>query len=512
MRQSTPGGEPPPVDPAEVVAALERVLVSRQFKRGSRSRGFLAYVVTETLAGRGERLSERTVARGAMGRGGDFDGRDDASVRVQAGRVRSALEEYYGAEGAEDALRIVLPRGTYVPVFKRQQTQPRAVARVPGVAVMSLTSSGDEPAGPFARSLSETLVQHLAAQPDIRVVGPTAAAHADILDAARRGGVSSVFSGHVAVRDGRLRLTARLHDARTGQVLWTTDDVVDPADLATFETEERWSREIASELGDATGLVVRQEMRQDERIGDEPELAARLAFYSYVDRGTASSITEAVVLLDAALDSGHRSPALLAMRAALANASYIYGIGDKDAELDRAEALAREALALDGSNVHAHLVLGSAARDRGQWQVAIEHADTASRLAPFHPSYLVGAGITLSGAGEWQRGSSLIREAHRLHPGLSGHTHAWLAMAHLVEEDYPRALSEASLLPAEDGYLWGPLYRGMALSALGYAEQSRAEAERVRAMRPEVLEDLGGYLSGRMRLTPQERARLGGLL
>ncbi len=505
-------GEPTPVDPAEVVAALERVLVSRQFRRAPRSRGFLAYVVTETLAGRGDRLTERTVARGAMGRAGNFDGRGDASVRVQAGRVRTALEEYYAAPGVEDPLRIVLPMGTYVPVFRRHSTRPRPSATVPGVAVMSLTSSGDQPAGPFARSLSETLVQHLARQPDIRVVGPTAAAQEDDREAASRGGVSSAFSGHVAIRDGRLRMTARLLDARTGQVLWTTDDVVDLADLATFETEERWSREIASQLGDATGLVVRQEMQQHRSLGTEPELAARLAFYSYVDRGTASSITEAMFRVDAALDAGHRTPALLAMRGALANASYIYGVGGEDAELDRAEALAREALALDGGNVHAHLVLGSAARDRGQWQVAIDHADTAARLAPFHPSYLVGAGITLSGAGEWRRGSALIREAHRLHPGLSGHTHAWLAMAHLVEKDYPRALSEASLLPSDDGYLWGPLYRGMALSGLGYDEQSRIEAERVRVMRPDVVEDLGGYLSGRMRLTPEQQSQLGALL
>ena len=31
-------------------------------------------------------------------------------------------------------------------------------------------------------------------------------------------------------------------------------------------------------------------------------------------------------------------------------------------------------------------------------------------------------------------------------------------------------------------------------------------------MRPDVLEDLGGYLSGRMRLTPEQRSRLGALL
>lgn len=511
MRQSTSNAAPA-VESAEVVAALARVLDSPQFARATRSRGFLAFIVTETLAGRGERLSERTVARGALGRGSDFDGRADASVRVQANRVRKALDEYYAVLGEDDPVRVTLPRGTYIPVFERHETRPSAVVTVPGVAVETLTSSGDDPAALFARSLSETLVQHLAQQPDIRVVGPTAPMHAAALEAAAAGGVSSVLSGHVIVRDGRLMLAARLHDTRSGQVLWTTDETVDIAHLASFETQEQWSREIASKLGDPTGLVVRQEMRGDRPSGTDPELAARLAFYSYVDRGTVTSILEAVAVLDSALDAGHRSAALLAMRAALANASYTYGVGDKDVEIDRAEALAREALAIDGSNAHAHLVLGSAARERAYWHVAIEHAETAARLAPFHPSYLVGAGITLSGCGEWGRGSELIREGHRLHPGLSGHTHSWLAMGHLVEEDYARALSEASLLPSEDGYMWGPLYRAMALAALGYAEQSQAEAERVRAMRPEVLADLGGYLSSRMRLTQDQAVRLDALI
>jgi tetratricopeptide (TPR) repeat protein len=291
-------------------------------------------------------------------------------------------------------------------------------------------------------------------------------------------------------------------------VLWTIDEVIDLAHLATFETEERWSRDIASKLGDTTGLVVRQELRRERSAGTEPELAARLAFYSYVDRGTVSSIEEAIRAVDAALDAEQRTPTLLAMRAALANSSATYGIGEREAELDLAASLAREALALDGTNAHAHLVLAAAARDRGHWDIAIGHADTAVALAPYHPSYLVGAGITISGSGEWQRGSALIREAHRLHPGLSGHTHAWLAMGHLVHRQYAPALAEASLLPSEGGYVWGPLYRGLALSGLGYREQAQAEFARVRLMRPEILDDLGGYLASRMRLTDEQLSEL----
>lgn len=510
MPQLTPEATLQPVASAEMVAALGRLLDSEQFTRSPRSRDFLAYVVTETLAGREESLSERTVARGALGLGADFSGKDDASVRVRASRVRKCLADYYAAAGADDSIRVVLPRGRYIPVFERSPAPPSRHLTVPGVAVVTLESSGGEPATLFARSLSEALVQQLAHHQDIRVVGPTSAPPG--VGEAAAGDACSVLTGHVTVRNGRLRLMARLVDSETGKALWTTDEVVDLVDLASFETEARWSREIASKLGDATGLVVRQEMRRVHVPGTEPELAARLAFYSYVDRGTATSITEAVTRVDAALRSGQRTATLLAMRAALANAAVAYGLGDKSVELERAETFAREALTVDGDNAHAHLVLGSVARDRGHWQVAVGHAERAAELAPYRPSYLVGAGITLSGAGEWRRGSELIREAHRLHPGLSGHTHAWLAMGHLVEEKYARALAEASLLPAEDGYVWGPLYRAMALSGLGHRDEALAEAAKVRAMRPDVLDDLAGYLGGRMRLTDGQLTRLAALL
>jgi TolB-like protein len=379
------------------------------------------------------------------------------------------------------------------------------------VAVASFASSGDETAAPFAHSLSETLVQQLAQYPDIRVVGPIGTQQ-DATPPTVVGDVSSVLTGSVTVRDGRLLLTARLLDAQSAGVLWTIDEVIDVADLATFETEETWSRAIASALGDTTGLVVRQELGRERPGGTDPELAARLAFYSYVDRGTTSSIKEATALVDAALDAGQRTAAILAMRAALANSSVAHGLGDKDADLDLAATLAREALALDGTNAHAHLVLGSVARDRGQWDLAIWHAETAVRLAPYHPSYLVGAGITIAGSGEWQRGADIIRRAHRLHPGLSGHSHTWLAMSHLVEGDYAKALAEASLLPGEDGYVWGPLYRGMALSGLGYSEQAQAEFDRVRIMRPDIADDVGGYLNSRMRLTESQLTELVALL
>lgn len=501
-----PAGVP---DAEQVLAALDRVLASRELARAPRSRDFLAYVVTETLAGRAEQLSERTVGRRALGHGADFSGAETAAVRVRASRVRAALTRYYQGEGRDDPLRISVPPGRYVAVFERlDQERPRTAPQVPGVAVVELAASGPSPARPLAASLSDALALCLAQHPTITVIGPTSLVDSDVRATGAALGVSTVLDGRVVVQDERIGFTVRLLSSSTGQVLWSAAEVLTRDELASFRPEDAWTREVAAQIGDVTGLVVRQELPLDAQGDAEPEVAARLAFYSYVDLGTVDSILEATARLDRALEVGPRTASLVAMRAAIANAAQIYGIGDRDAQLDLAAALAREALSLDGTSAHAHLVLGSVARDRGQWDLALEHAEAAVALAPHQPSYLVGAGITASGAGAWDRGGALLREAHRLHPGLAGHTHAWLAVNHLVHADHARALSEASLLPAGGGYVWGPLYRAMALAGLGHIEQARAEARLAEAMRPEILADPAAYFSGRMRLTDEQLAHL----
>ncbi len=108
-----------------IAETLTRVLASAAFSGSERSRAFLAYVVTETLAGRGDRLSERTVGRRALGHGEAFDGRKDASVRVRATRVRKALRAYVEGEGAADLVRIDLPTGTlHADVLAGTNTAP----------------------------------------------------------------------------------------------------------------------------------------------------------------------------------------------------------------------------------------------------------------------------------------------------------------------------------------------------------------------------------------------------
>ena len=82
-------------DLATVRAQLERMIASDDFTATSRNRRFLEFVVDETLAGRRELIKAYTIATSVFGRGADFDPQFDSIVRIEAGRLRRALEHYY---------------------------------------------------------------------------------------------------------------------------------------------------------------------------------------------------------------------------------------------------------------------------------------------------------------------------------------------------------------------------------------------------------------------------------
>ena len=113
--------EPPADDrqptEAEIRAQLERILASQCFEQAGRSSTFLKFVTEQALAGQADRLKGYTIAIEVFGRPPDFDAQTDPLVRVEAGRLRRRLFEYYAVEGQADELRVTLPRGGYATVW-----------------------------------------------------------------------------------------------------------------------------------------------------------------------------------------------------------------------------------------------------------------------------------------------------------------------------------------------------------------------------------------------------------
>src|SRR5437868_4258550 len=120
------------VPPEQIRAALTRLLAGATFQQVDRLRRFLEFIVTETLAGRGNNLKEYVIGVHVFDKESTFDPRTDPIVRVQARRLRARLARYFQEEGRGEDVVIDLPRGRYTPSFHLADMAPPKPA-IPGV-------------------------------------------------------------------------------------------------------------------------------------------------------------------------------------------------------------------------------------------------------------------------------------------------------------------------------------------------------------------------------------------
>jgi TolB-like protein len=119
------------VSETDVRQEVGRILASKGFTAAGRLSRLLRHVVDKTIAGEADQLKEYAVGVEVFDRDASYDPRLDSIVRVEAGRLRSRLDEYYNSEGAASPIRISLPRGGYVAQFNRVDTPPGPPATQP---------------------------------------------------------------------------------------------------------------------------------------------------------------------------------------------------------------------------------------------------------------------------------------------------------------------------------------------------------------------------------------------
>jgi hypothetical protein len=97
---------------------IERLVKSHVLHSSESLCKLLRYLAKQTLDHPGIPVKEYQIATEVFGRQADFDPQSDSTIRVQAGRLRAKLAEYYSSEGADDPVVVELPKGTYVLSFR----------------------------------------------------------------------------------------------------------------------------------------------------------------------------------------------------------------------------------------------------------------------------------------------------------------------------------------------------------------------------------------------------------
>jgi hypothetical protein len=105
---------------------LRRVLESKYFANSPKKTRFLEFVAEQAFLGNGEKLNEYLIGVEVYDRGVDFNPQKDPIVRVQAHEIRRLLNKYYEEDGHGGLIRLDLPSGHYVPVFRRSTSEETA--------------------------------------------------------------------------------------------------------------------------------------------------------------------------------------------------------------------------------------------------------------------------------------------------------------------------------------------------------------------------------------------------
>src|ERR1700738_4907707 len=105
----------------QYLAQIDRLLNSHVLHGSESLCKLLRYLAEHALDHPGSSLKEYQIATEVFGRSPNFDPQSDSTIRVQAGRLRLKIAEYYASEGAEDPIQVEIPKGTYVLSFHRRE-------------------------------------------------------------------------------------------------------------------------------------------------------------------------------------------------------------------------------------------------------------------------------------------------------------------------------------------------------------------------------------------------------
>src|ERR1700722_6074318 len=109
--------------PEQFYQQIDHIIKSHSLRGSESLCKLLQYLAKQSLDHPNAPLKEYQIATEVYARHADFDPQSDSTIRVQAGRLRLKLAEYYATEGANDPIVVKLPKGSYHLTFESRHPE-----------------------------------------------------------------------------------------------------------------------------------------------------------------------------------------------------------------------------------------------------------------------------------------------------------------------------------------------------------------------------------------------------
>lgn len=501
--------------PDEVKTQLKRIIDNQAFKGTEKQRGFLSFVVDEALEGRISQIKAYTVAVSVYGRPEHFDPQVDPIVRVEAGRLRRAIDLYYMTAGKDDPVHIAIPKGSYVPSFKIVDKQPEVAGKNDptqsktgrlnraSIAVLPLTNlTGDSAQDYFVDGLTEEFTTELARYQTFRVIASQSTMHfrgkqANPQEIGKQFRVQFLLSGSVRKDADTVKITVQLVDTSSGVQLWSENykRELNPASL--IDMQETIASRVVGVVADQFGLISRR-LSLESRKKAPNELKAYdaiLRFYDYETKLTPQAFETALVALGQAVEAEPDYGLAWSMLGHLHADNYALNFCEIKAPLEKALTCAQRGMALAPDTQFAADALTLVYFHRGDKKLFFKHVELTIALNPNSP-YVIGvAGWHMALYGEWERGLALLRKGMDLNPLYP----SWFHLATYMNEyhlgSFENAFNEAIKFNFPTLYL-DPMMRAAALGQMGKVKEADDALNELLKLAPDFITQ-GPKLVGR---------------
>ena len=392
-------------------------------------------MVEQAISGQADALKEWLIGVRVFGRTQSFDPRLDPIVRVEAGRLRTKLAEYYDTEGHNDPVIIQVNKGRYAPVFHERSSLPHpypqnVAARgyepatnnggLNSIVVLPFVNLSADPDNEyFSDGLTEEVIAGLTQIQGLRVIARSTAFQykgqaQDIRQIGIELNVSAALEGSVRRIGDRLRITAQLIDARNCFHLWSH----------TYERQMKNIFAIQREIAEAIGAMVCGELptvpasrEKQDNVGEEAYDLYLRAMYLEAKR-TSEGFSKGLEHLERAADLDPQCGPIFAKLANSYALRAAYGLEAPKIAMKRACDAASRALEIDSTLAQAYAAKGfvSALFD-WDWSAAGANFQRALELNPgipeIHHRYAV---FYLAPLGRTEEALWHIQQAKRLDP------------------------------------------------------------------------------------------------
>jgi TolB-like protein/class 3 adenylate cyclase/tetratricopeptide (TPR) repeat protein len=403
-----------------------------------------------------------------------------------------AAAAYFVRSTVQDRLGVARPLGSTTGAVDAVPNIPSFAGR-PAIAVLPLDNLSPDPAQAFfADGLAEDLITRLSAWRSFPVIARNSSfkyrgGNFDLKKVGVELGARYLVEGSVRRAGDRIRVTAQLVDAVSGDHVWAETYDRDVKDVFTLQ-DEISSTIAASIVGD----VSRLEGERARKRGTENleawglyQMSLHLAYrYQPDDNAKARPLLERAVALDSDF------------AAALAVLSLTYSwevdfgwTKAPEKSLAAAFETAHRAVEADPREPQAYLALGNAYLEAGDARNGRDAGQRAVELNPSMPEAWMVLGLAQLLSGDPDGCIAANKKVQRLDPHGEMASVAWdnLAGAYWETGRFDESLDAARhLVAARPTYIWGPLYLALNAVSLGRPDEARAAIAEARSIQPDL--------------------------